>query len=138
MNTVETIDSFTRAYIEAALWSSNDNADEQGGEPLDKNYSVDDIAQETLDEMIADCDQFHGENREDIDVMPNTPSRGHDGAYTADERAGYDFWLTRNRHGCGFWDGDWPEPQAARLTNAAHAFGEYNLYVGDDGLIYGY
>lgn len=48
------------------------------------------------------------------------------------ERAGHDFWLTRNRHGAGFWDrglgalGD-------RLTDAAHAFGEVYLYVNDDG-----
>lgn len=23
------------------------------------------------------------------------------------ERIGHDFWLTRNGHGAGFWDGDW-------------------------------
>lgn len=33
-------------------------------------------------------------------------------------------------------DGDWSEPHATRLTEAAHAFGEVNLYVGDDGRIY--
>jgi hypothetical protein len=48
---------------------------------------------------------------------------------------GHDFWLTRNRHGAGFWDrglgalGD-------RLTSAAHAYGEVDLYVGDDGRLY--
>jgi hypothetical protein len=50
--------------------------------------------------------------------------------------AGHDFWLTRNGHGAGFWDGDWPEPLATVLTDAAHAFGELSPYVGDDGLIY--
>jgi hypothetical protein len=25
------------------------------------------------------------------------------------ERFGHDFWLTRQGHGAGFWDGDWPE-----------------------------
>lgn len=46
------------------------------------------------------------------------------------------FWLTRCGHGCGFWDGDWSEPAATILTDAAHAFGNVDLYVGDDGKIY--
>ena len=25
------------------------------------------------------------------------------------ERIGHDFWLTRNGHGAGFWDGDWDD-----------------------------
>lgn len=38
--------------------------------------------------------------------------------------------------GAGFWDGDWPEPYAAQLTNASRRFGNVDLYIGDDGLIY--
>ncbi len=73
--------------------------------------------------MVRDAEKFQRENEADI----------------GDEvsRAGNHFWLTRNRHGTGFWDGDWPEPAATRLTDAAHAFGEYNLYIGDDGKIHG-
>jgi hypothetical protein len=52
------------------------------------------------------------------------------------EQAGYDFWLTRNGHGAGFWDGDWPEPAATYLTKESKKFGTANLYLGDDGLIY--
>ncbi len=48
-------------------------------------------------------------------------------------QAGHDFWLTRNGHGCGFWDGDWPEPQASLLTQASKAFGGVDPYVSDDG-----
>ena len=54
-------DEFTRAYIEAALWSSTDEADEGGGEPLDKNFSLLDISQPTLKRMIADCKKFQGQ-----------------------------------------------------------------------------
>jgi hypothetical protein len=52
-------------------------------------------------------------------------------------QAGHDFWLTRNGHGAGFWDGDWPEPYASELTRVAKEFGGYSLYLGDYGLIYG-
>lgn len=117
------MNKFIDAYIEAALWSSTDDSTPQGGEPLDANYTAADIAPETLEKMKADCVRFEAENANDI---------------AADlEQAGHDFWLTRNHHGAGFWDGDWPEPAASRLTAAAHRFGEFNLYVGDDGLIFG-
>ena len=51
--------------------------------------------------------------------------------------AGHDFWLTRNGHGCGYWDGDWPKGIGVGLDKLAHKFGEFDLFVGDDGLIYG-
>lgn len=47
----------------------------------------------------------------------------------------YLFWLTRNRHGAGFWDGDYREPEATRLTEAARRFGERILMLCDDGTI---
>lgn len=115
-------DDFLAAYIECALWASMDNADESGGEPLDANYSPEDIAPETLERMRADCAKFYAANRDDIDGE--------------NARAGHDFWLTRNGHGAGFWDGGWPEEIGERLTAASKAFGEADLYVGDDGLIY--
>jgi hypothetical protein len=117
------MDSFTEAYIEAALWSSNDESTPQGGEPLDANYTAADIAAETLARMVQDCKAFQNATAADI--------------ATDLERAGHDFWLTRCGHGAGFWDGDWPEPAASRLTTVAHKFGEFTLYIGDDGLIHG-
>jgi hypothetical protein len=125
------LDEFTLAYIEAALWASNDESDGSGGEPLDANYTINDIAPETLEKMVADCDRFQKENAADIATGDDHPQ------YTASERAGHDFWLTRNGHGAGFWDGDWEEAAGERLTAACEACGEYNLYVSDDGLIYG-
>jgi hypothetical protein len=44
--------------------------------------------------------------------------------------------LTRNGHGAGFWDrgiGD----RGDRLTAAAHAWGEFELVIGDDRKIHG-
>src|SRR6056300_403211 len=39
------------------------------------------------------------------------------------DEVGHDFWLTRNRHGAGFWDGDWAD-DGDTLTELAHSFGE--------------
>lgn len=118
-------DPFLRAYIEAALWSSTDNANGQGGDPLDKNYGPDDLAPETRAEMQNDAHRFE---RLVGEAFPNK-------RFDA-EQLGHDFWLTRNHHGAGFWDGDWGAEGDA-LTKIAHKFGEYNLYVGDDNMIYG-
>jgi hypothetical protein len=118
-----TLSTFARAYIECALWSSTDDNDE----PLDANYSIDDLAPETLAKMQADCEQFEKENAAAIaQYSEETDER--------DTQIGHDFWLTRNRHGAGFWESD--SSQAQTLTDASHDFGSCDLYVGDDGLIY--
>lgn len=123
------LDKFTAAYIEAALWSTTD---ECGEEPLDKNYTVDDIAPATLEQMKADCKKFQDENGELIVDENYLVSSSYD----VDDHAGHDFWLTRNGHGAGFWDGDWESLVGQKLTEAAHKFGEFNLYLGDDKKIY--
>lgn len=116
------MDAFTTAYLEAALWSSMDNCDESSGEPLDANYGLGDIAPDTLASIKSDCEAFQRDHAADIGNNI--------------EQAGHDFWLTRNHHGAGFWDGDWSEEVGQRLTEASHAYGSVDLYVGDDGFIY--
>lgn len=157
------LDTFTQAYIEAALWAStldpfgecpqcgkldqvlcrwNDSRECVCAEcsdtqpdyepPADDNYTPADIALEALTKMTADCERFQRENAGDI-TSENLVYRS---SYDINERAGHDFWLTRSHHGAGFWNGDWREPAATKLTTAAHAYGECELYVGDDGRIY--
>lgn len=129
---------FFRSYVGTALWSSNDESDESGGEPLDRNYDISDISPETLDSMLADCARFYDANKEHIHCDGAPLSREFEGSIAAREgaMAGHDFWLTRCGHGAGFWDGDWPEPAASALTEASKEFGNVDLYVGDDGQIY--
>jgi len=119
---IPSINEFLTAYIEAALWSTSDDEEADRGEFLDEYFGFEDLAPETLQEMQEDCQKFLTENQEDIGDRQR--------------RAGHDFWLTRNGHGCGFWDGDWPEEVGARLTASSKLFGEVYLYVGDDGKIY--
>lgn len=113
---------FFKAYVETALWSSMDESNDAGGHPLDRNYGPDDIAPRTIQKMKRDAMNFYRENKRLIGSNAT--------------RAGHDFWLTRNGHGAGFWDGDWPSRAGDELTKASHAYGSFELYVGDDGLIY--
>jgi hypothetical protein len=111
------LDDFTRGYIRAALWSTNDESDESGGVPLDENYGPEDLTVEALDKMIQDCDKFQQENSELL-AQAGEPARN-----------GHDFWLTRNGHGAGFWDRGYPEAIGEALSDAARKAGEVDLYV---------
>ncbi len=51
------------------------------------------------------------------------------------EQFGHDLFLTCNGHGVGFWDRDLGA-LGERLTNISEGLGVFELYVGDDGLMY--
>lgn len=120
------INDFISGYLECALWSSNNDNGEDNPPPLDQSHSTSDLHPDTLEKMKTDCQAFYDANKKVfIGSMPV-------------EYAGHDFWLTRNRHGAGFWDREYlSQNQQSALTSASHAFGEYWLYVGDDNLIHG-
>lgn len=115
------IDTFFRAYLDCALWSSTDD----GGAPLDGEYDTDAIPKRVQRAMLRECVDFleYATDPDNRHAVSPDVLREH-GA----ERCGHDFWLTRNRHGAGFWDrglgadGD-------KLTESAHAFGSCDLYV---------
>lgn len=112
------MDVFTEWYIKAILWTEKDDNDA----PLEDSKIASGWSEESLARINADCARFQSENATDIAGR--------------DIEAGVDFWLTRNGHGDGFWDGDWPQPAGDRLTHAALAFGEASAYIGDDCLLY--
>lgn len=109
-----------RSYLETALWSSVDD----DGNPLDRCYSIKDIADESLQKARLDVMAFL---RLTIGLLDDVD---------ADAPIGHDFWLTRNHHGAGFWDGHYSKELGQKLTALAHTFGECYMYVGDDSKIY--
>jgi hypothetical protein len=127
----EVFDAFELSYVETMCWSSTDDA----GTNFDaSDYADTEFANETIARIKEDCAKFRVLSdaafqsfNESSDDYPLNPAQYH---------IAHDFWLTRNHHGAGFWDGDYPEPLATTLTNLAHSFGEQNLYVGDDGKFY--
>lgn len=131
---------FLAAYIKAALWSSTDD----DGQPLDKSYGEAELAPETLARMKADCTTFlaHPLGGRLIAIAERLEAEGKwsppSGAHcSVMEYAGHDFWLTRNGHGCGFWEGDWPKGIGEGLDRLTQKCGTYDLYVGDDQLVHG-
>lgn len=136
------MNTFTLAYLTAALWSSLDD----DCQPLDSNYNPSDIAPATLTRMEADCERFQKENASLLEAAyadGSLPVNGSGERKGGEASAGHDFWFTRNADGTGFWDGDWDSVEnggaeyGARLSAAAKAFGTFDLYIGDDGQIHG-
>ena len=125
------LDQFTIGYIACALWSSNDSSNDQGGDPLDQNYTAEDFSPEALEKIKADCKKFQEDNAEILSKISYLKNDSTDLAH-----AGHDFWLTRNGHGSGFWDGDLPNEIANPLVEASHRFGECDITVGDDGKLH--
>jgi hypothetical protein len=124
--TLDDCDAFTIAYLECALWSSTDESRDDGGDPLDDNYGLDDIAPEALETAINDCESFQETCAADLEASG-----------LSSEQAGHDFWLTRNGHGAGFWDRGLGAI-GERLSKASKPYGSADLYVGADGQIYGF
>lgn len=109
----------TRHYLIAALWSTTD----EHGEPLDAEYDIQDISAETLAQAIEDVTDFVDSN-ETLLIESGL----------SEEQIGHDFWLTRNRHGVGFWDRGLGAIGEA-LSDAARPYGEVDLYEAG-GYIY--
>lgn len=113
------MNKLVNSYLDTALWSSTDD----NGDPLDDKYSIDDLAPETIAKAEKDTEDFLVKAGSLLDLYD-------------DSIAMHDFWLTRNHHGAGFWDGDYTKDIGDKLTELSHSFGETDLYVGDDGKLY--
>lgn len=145
-------DAFTKGYISCALWCGvmtykhDDDCPchqrAKDGDPYDDEdctcsseltsdgdgYDENMLNEAASKQLTDDAHEFYAANVADLR------------ASTLDmERCGHDFWLTRNRHGAGFWGdkGRGADADAAldRLTKASHAYGEASLILGADGKI---
>lgn len=129
---LKNLDTFTKAYITGALFTETDNLEPNGGEPLDKKYTIEDIDPSTIKQMEKDCKDFQSKY-----------SELYESGGWNDDTAAFDFWLTRNGHGSGFWDRNWYDNTnevGKQLSKFAKSYGGYHLYLGDgqyDGVIFG-
>ena len=113
-------DSIVKGYLDCAEWCGLMDEDREALElSVSPRWS-----EATLIEADAICLEFMRE------FYPKLSSLEMDDGCA--EQAGMDLWLTRNRHGAGFWAGDWPEPFASEATDWSHAYGEANVMLDPD------
>ena len=104
------ISDMVRGYLECAEWCGLEDADREALElAVSPKWTA-----EAIQRATEDCGAFLADHATEIGSKHS--------------RAGNDFWLTRNQHGAGFWDGDWENEET--LTKGAHAYGE--AYVSFD------
>jgi len=126
---------FWEGYLLALAFTGHKEGqpDDNCDEPIFAN-PVGDIAE------VVDMDELEGDLKEDdllelygdalsffLSALPMIESDLR--------RAGSDFHFTRNGHGCGFWDGDWPE-HGARLNELSTPYGTCELVQSVDGSFY--
>lgn len=121
-----------RSYLACGLELMNESE-------LESDFSgvLDDEAKELV---RLDCERFSALYHALVEKHKDQLSEEVYESLTSEEyleHAGYDFWLTRNRHGAGFWGreelwGDLSEP----LTKLSQEFNGSDFYVGDDLKIY--
>jgi hypothetical protein len=120
------LDEFTQGYIEAMFFTECTSDRE---ELADASFA--ELAPDALKRIIEDCNDFQTSFRADLDeATDNGRINGYDM-----QRAGNDFWYTRNGHGTGFWDRDLGDI-GKRLTEMSKPYSSCDLYRGDDQLIY--
>ena len=151
------LNEIMKGYLDAALWTEEErlNDERQNNNVITNDYEDEnDESQDEIRFMKIMRDNFQNKSiesftREDID--PNSLIQAYldikkfimtAGSIAISEtleendkfQLGMDFWLTRNRHGAGFFDRNYDNEQ--QLTIAAQNLKEVDLYIGDDNKLY--
>jgi hypothetical protein len=117
------LNKFVRSYLATGVWVE-----------FESDEMPETVSKEAIRLAFEDCQRFIDKvkelfSKEDADYILKRP--GSD----LDLLAPHEFYLTRNRHGAGFWDGDWDE-HGDKLTKICHEMKECQLYTGDDNKAY--
>lgn len=123
-------DPFARSFFRTTMQLCEDDNDDE----LYANYDMHDLSIGVLQALWDDCQSFKHLSFQIIEDDKYFYEKGSEYAY---DMAGYDFFLTTAHHGSGFWDGDWPK-HGDELTKLCKRFKPFELYVGDDGIIYAF
>lgn len=108
-----------RAYLECAEWCGIDEEDRESYEEADTVAWTN----AALVQARQDCEAF-------LELIQGVVWE----EAMSEERLGHDFWLTRNRHGVGFWDRGLGK-LGETLTKWAHMFGEQSVRLVERGVI---
>lgn len=114
------LDAFTLAYLTAIEWTLPEAYDHEGN-ATGPARAGNGFTRAAINLAKQDCADFQAANQADL-------AAAYAAGRYSEESAGIDFWLTRERHGAGFWDRGLGE-LGNRLTAAAHAYGDGNCEV---------
>lgn len=149
------IKQIMNGYLEAALWTEEENLKDMGNSEEDYDFDDDDEDEDEseIDKIIRmqkelkskGVDSFSKDHittdsliQAYLDIKKFIKSAGIEAVNEAVnenglERLGHDIWLTRNRHGSGFFDYTYENEN--QLMTAAHNLKEVDLYIDDEGML---
>lgn len=107
------LETFLNAYYAAMFWTEEDHLIEDQCETWE-------LSQKAKLDSKDDAEKFLS-LVEHLELDPG--------------QLGHDFWLTRNHHGAGFWDGDYTEQQEKVLMDAVSNFKPVDIYPNDYGFL---
>lgn len=111
------LDSMVKNYLRCAVWADS-------LEGCEKDYGSFSASQKMNEQADSDCLSF-------IEFLSKAGLIDWDTFHNF-ENLGYDFWLTRNRHDSGFWDGDWEKGD--EMTEIVHKnFPEKTIWKDEVG-----
>ena len=151
--TQDEIKEILKGYLEAAIWTEeerlnseyssdydevfNDDDDDDNDDELDKlvkisanmnnkgidKFSKEDIEVDSLIKTYTDIKEFLSMVGKNVDIAIEENGL---------QQLGHDIWLTRNRHGAGFFDRGYDDDVEKLFINASHKLGEVDLYINND------
>lgn len=104
-------------YLECAVWTTDPD-------DVSESANISDISQE---DQAKACDTIHDFYMSNKSSIGQFMALGYNSG-----QVGHDFYLTRNRHGAGFWDRGAGEV-GDRLTESSHGYGSSELTQDDFG-----
>jgi hypothetical protein len=111
------LDAIVKGYLDCQLWAGIDTDREDT--KLDANYCRHDINPDYVDRVRKELLEVVTAHPLAVRMYLNARERT---GYDRNELFGHDFYLTRERHGAGFWDRGLGEV-GDYLTKIAHSYG---------------
>ena len=150
------LNAILKGYLEAALWTEEEKLSDDYKQNLgyDENDWDDDTDYEdevekiikmrqklermNFDKFIVDDLENNSKIQAYLDIKNFIKMAGPNATMEAIQenglfKFGMDIWLTRNRHGAGFFDHNYEHDK--ELMNAAHNLKEVDLYLTDNNTI---
>lgn len=149
----ENLNEILKGYLESAIWTEEERLNGEYGDSVgynDDDYEDEDDERDEIEKLIMMQKKFNSTPIEAFvtnDIEPDSKIQAYldiktflknAGPVAIQEaienqglfRLGMDIWLSRNRHGSGFFDHSYENEEI--LMNAAHQLREVDLYITDD------
>jgi hypothetical protein len=148
----EKISEIVNGYLEAALWTEeerlkeeyNDSFEDYDFEDYDFEDSTEEIIKKSLEKETNEIDiSFENVDVDSkieayLDIQKFIENAGYEAIIEAIDKnglnkLGMDIWLTRNRHGSGFFDHGYENEEI--LINSAEKLGKSHIFIDNNGKI---